>query len=245
MRSCRCTIRRSASHTPPTWRARSRYCSTALSPARQRRGTTSPSFPGRSRYALTGAGEPLDDLSREDVFVHVLDRIVHGLIVKMDSATALHAGAVTWNGATVLVAGPTGAGKTSVVAWLADRGFGFLTDELVIATEGGARLIPLPRALVAKAANAAAIASLPAYRAAGRFRPAPDLRSVPRNPPRRGGAALRIDRAAGLCGRRRPPHRRPQSGAGGVPADGLQSQRPQPFRWRPRRAWRWPAMRLA
>ncbi len=78
-----------------------------------------------------------------------LDQVVRSLITDVDDAVALHAAAVAWDNRAILIAGPTGAGKTTMAGWFAARGFSFLSDEIVIAT-GGRNTVTFPRPLLTK-----------------------------------------------------------------------------------------------
>lgn len=59
---------------------------------------------------------------------HLADRSQGGLL--------LHAAGLTWQGHALLLPGQTGAGKSTLAAWLVSRGFGYLTDELVFVPWG-------------------------------------------------------------------------------------------------------------
>jgi serine kinase of HPr protein (carbohydrate metabolism regulator) len=58
--------------------------------------------------------------------------VVRALIVDMTSAVVLHAGAVSLNGRAIVLAGPTGSGKTSLAAWFVANGFRYLSDEVAV-----------------------------------------------------------------------------------------------------------------
>jgi hypothetical protein len=64
----------------------------------------------------------------------LLDRIVHGILARLyqQGVYAIHAGAVVYNGAALIVAGPSGQGKTTLVLGLVRRGLGLLSDEFAI-----------------------------------------------------------------------------------------------------------------
>ncbi len=112
-----------------------------------------------------GAGEVVTGLSRGDLATFVMEATVRALIEDIGTGVALHAGAVRWNGKAVLVAGPSGSGKSSFIAWLMDRGFEYLTDE-VTALDGAGLLCGMPRALVVKPGAAEKIARLGAFESA-------------------------------------------------------------------------------
>ncbi len=119
---------------------------------------------GKGRYGLDGLGEPLVGLDRPSLLTHVVDRVIRGLIGGVGSDPALHAGLVSLGDGAALIAGPTGAGKSSLAAWLTSRGFQLWTDELVVLAAGGRELVPLRRALVGKAGTTAILAALEPFR---------------------------------------------------------------------------------
>jgi len=123
----------------------------------------------RDRHGLfkvtDSSGGAQDNLTRGDVATFVMDAIVRALIFDLKAAVALHAGAVARNGQAVLIAGPTGTGKSSVVAWLVDNGFEYLSDELVLIVDEQAATLGLRRALVVKPGAAEKIALLTAFAA--------------------------------------------------------------------------------
>lgn len=61
----------------------------------------------------------------------LFDLAIFNLLNFNKSGVALHAGAVSHKGELLIIPGESGAGKSSVVAWLASHGFSYATDELV------------------------------------------------------------------------------------------------------------------
>jgi hypothetical protein len=61
----------------------------------------------------------------------LLGEACHWLAFYSSGGMVFHAAAVAHNGRGVLLPGNSGAGKTSLAAWLAVHGFDYLTDELV------------------------------------------------------------------------------------------------------------------
>ena len=116
---------------------------------------------GADRYRLKGGSKDrLDDLTLPELLDTLLDEVVHSLIDKLDSAVALHAASVGWGAASVLIAGQTGAGKTSLAGWLVAKGFEFLSDELVVVTDQRGTTASFPRPLLAKPGTQELIAIL-------------------------------------------------------------------------------------
>lgn len=93
--------------------------------------------------------KPFRDLDRSEALTCLMEEVVRALVFELRSGVALHAGALTFQDRTILVAGPSGAGKTSLVAWLASHGFDYRSDE-VVALNGQGEIEPFFRPLVIK-----------------------------------------------------------------------------------------------
>ena len=111
------------------------------------------------------AGEAVSGLTRVDLPNFVMEFVMRALIEDIATGVALHTGAVRWNGKAILVAGPSGSGKSSMIAWLMDRGFEYLTDEAAVLDSAG-MLCCMPRALVVKPGAAEKVACFPAFEGA-------------------------------------------------------------------------------
>ena len=136
-------------------------------------------------FSLVADDRPaVRDLTRGDLPTFVMDAVVRGLVKDLTTAVALHAGAVAHNGKAVLIAGPTGAGKSSLIAWLIASGFSYLSDEVAILLEHSA-ILGLPRALVLKPGSAEEVLALPTYHAAPLVRAGEHIMVRPRSVPRR------------------------------------------------------------
>jgi hypothetical protein len=119
-------------------------------------------------FSVTMNGDsPVAGLTRGDLPTFVMEMVIQGLVKDLGKAVALHAGAVGLQGPAALVAGPTNSGKSSLVAWLVDHGFDYLSDEITV-LDGDNHLVGLPRALVLKPSAARAISALHAYSGAKR-----------------------------------------------------------------------------
>jgi hypothetical protein len=79
----------------------------------------------------------------------LLDRIVHGVLTRLyqQGIYAIHAGAVVYNGAALIIAGRSGQGKTTLVLGLVRRGLGLLSDEFAIVDAAQQLLLPYRRSL--------------------------------------------------------------------------------------------------
>jgi hypothetical protein len=104
--------------------------------------------------------------SRDEFPMVVMEAVSHALIVDLHTAVALHSGAVAWDDNSILIAGQTGAGKSSLVAWFVDKGFEYLTDELIVVPTGTPEILGFQRALAVKAGSRDNVADLPALREA-------------------------------------------------------------------------------
>ena len=88
----------------------------------------------------------------------LLGQVLFHLVDRSSGGLAIHAAAVAIGTRVALFPGVSGAGKTTLTAWLATRGFEYLTDELVFIPDGSETVVPFPRPLVVKAAARTAIA---------------------------------------------------------------------------------------
>ena len=105
----------------------------------------------RGRFCLHGdCQQEMDGLDRDTTLLSLAGEVVHALIVGLDTGVVLHAGAVSWKGIGILLPGSTGAGKSCLSAWLASRGFDYLTDECVVLHSDAPRFTALPRPLILK-----------------------------------------------------------------------------------------------
>ena len=66
-----------------------------------------------------------------EVCTYLIGEIIYHLIDKNEKDLLLHAACLTYNGMGLLLPGVSGAGKSTITAWLLENGFGYLTDEIV------------------------------------------------------------------------------------------------------------------
>ena len=112
------------------------------------------------RFSISaGANEVVTDLTRVELPIWLIEEVAQALITRLDTALALHAGAVVWKGTSIVLAGASGSGKSSLVAWLIDNGFEYLTDEIAIIKDDN-RILGFPRALVLKSGAAESVQAL-------------------------------------------------------------------------------------
>jgi hypothetical protein len=81
--------------------------------------------------------------------IDLLDRIVHGVLARLhkQGVYAIHAGAVVYKGAALIISGRSGQGKTTLVLGLLRRGLGLLSDEFAIADSSQQLIQPYRRSL--------------------------------------------------------------------------------------------------
>ena len=76
-------------------------------------------------------GVPFIGSLDSDLASILYDRVIFHLLNTNSSGIALHAGAVGIDDNIAIIPGKSGAGKSSLVAWLVAHGFSYLTDELI------------------------------------------------------------------------------------------------------------------
>jgi hypothetical protein len=87
------------------------------------------------------------------LFDVLLEEVVKSLVSDLTAGVALHAASVAWQHKSILIAGPTGVGKTSLTAWFAANGFELLSDEIVVLPHDDNKTISFPRPLLAKSGS--------------------------------------------------------------------------------------------
>ena len=117
------------------------------------------------QFSIRSRGEILaTKLKRVELPIWLAEEVTELLITAQEEALALHAAAVAWNGATIVLPGASGAGKSSLATWLVDRGFEYLSDEITLVMKDHA-VLGLPRAVVVKP-QAASASTKPAFASA-------------------------------------------------------------------------------
>jgi hypothetical protein len=87
-----------------------------------------------------------------------MSAVSHDLAFHSRGGLLFHAGALAWRGGAVVLPGSIGAGKTTLTLWLATRGLGYLTDEMVFVADGGVAAAPCTRPLNLKSPSLQALA---------------------------------------------------------------------------------------
>lgn len=85
----------------------------------------------------------------ESALLDLFDRMVHGLLewLLARGIYAIHAGAVAYRGAALLLAGRSGQGKTTLTLGLLRRGIGLLSDEFAVVAPETRQILPYRRSL--------------------------------------------------------------------------------------------------
>jgi hypothetical protein len=105
-------------------------------------------------YALTRDGQPLSGPVDGDVAVRMLDsRIRFEIAGAVRDRTFIHAGVVAVEDRTIVLPGPSFAGKSTLVAALIRQGATYLSDEYAVLDEQGL-VHPYPRPLSIRARDA-------------------------------------------------------------------------------------------
>lgn len=100
------------------------------------------------------------ELSRVALPIWLAEEVTEALIAGQKDAIALHAASVAWNGLAIVLPAASGAGKSSLAAWLADKGFVYLGDEIALLKDAS-EIIGLTRAVFVKSGAVEAIQGLP------------------------------------------------------------------------------------
>ena len=90
--------------------------------------------PGRFSI-LKGAQAVSSNLTRVELLVWLSEEITEALITRQNQTLVFHAAAVGWRGTSIVLPGPSGSGKSSLAAWLVNRGFDYLSDEIALLTK--------------------------------------------------------------------------------------------------------------
>ena len=103
------------------------------------------------RFAVQGhCKTKVAGLKRDDCLLCLVGEVVEALITGVGSGVVLHSAAVSWESKGILLPGKTGAGKSCLSAWLAERGFDYLTDECVVLRREVPSFVALTRPLIMK-----------------------------------------------------------------------------------------------
>lgn len=94
----------------------------------------------------------------------LMDVILRALITVQSGGVVLHSGLVARKGRGVMVVGPSGSGKSSLVSWLVDHGFDYLGDEISLLESGSQLVSGLRRSIVLKNGSAEIVRKMDAFR---------------------------------------------------------------------------------
>lgn len=122
---------------------------------------------GDNLFSVRSSELNAQNLTEGDFATFLMEAVVHDLVYRMQSAVALHAGAVSdANGNAILIAGGSGVGKSSLTAWLIERGFQYLSDEVVALVNEQDKVVGFPRSLVLKPGAADKVLAFQAFQGA-------------------------------------------------------------------------------
>ncbi|HHB76536.1 MAG TPA: glycosyltransferase, partial [Desulfobulbus sp.] len=100
------------------------------------------------KWALIKDGKHIGREKDEKNMANLLmGEIIYAMIDGVHSGLTLHAGAVAWKNKGIWLPGTSGAGKSSLSAWLCTQGFSYLTDELIHCPFGSLRFDAFTRPL--------------------------------------------------------------------------------------------------
>ena len=105
---------------------------------------------GAPAYTLHAGGQVLASAPDRERAVVALQHWIDGEVVaRAGRLTPVHAGVVAWRHRAVVLPGPSGTGKTSLVRSLLERGAVYYSDELAF-LEADGRVRPYPRHLMVR-----------------------------------------------------------------------------------------------
>jgi hypothetical protein len=117
---------------------------------------------GSGRLILSRNGIPVYEDDDAGIVASVLvDEASRSVTAHSRGGLLLHAAALGWRQRGVVVPAPSGAGKTTLAAWLTGAGLDYITDDLAFVPEGTRRLEGLARPLRLRPGSEAALASRP------------------------------------------------------------------------------------
>jgi hypothetical protein len=90
-------------------------------------------------------GETLLEAEPAMLFPAACERILDRVAAHTTRYIMVHAGAVSWQGAAIVIPGYSYHGKTTLILELVRRGFGFLSDEIAALDRTSGRVDPFPR----------------------------------------------------------------------------------------------------
>lgn len=99
----------------------------------------------RSYFVATDEGIVVRTPARTIAFAHLMFELNQRAITHSSAALRMHAAAAVVDGRAVVLPGPMGAGKSTLVAGLVQRGFAYVTDEVVAIDPARGVVRPYPR----------------------------------------------------------------------------------------------------
>ena len=113
-----------------------------------------------NQLALFADGIPCGQGSEGGIALTLLNGVGYYLVKDCGSGLALHAGVMVTKGCATLFPGTSGAGKTTLMAWLAAKQHAYMTDELAFVPVGSRHVHGLTRPLGLKTPSIGLLARL-------------------------------------------------------------------------------------
>jgi hypothetical protein len=102
----------------------------------------------KNRYAVYDDGQPIVRTPSEHLaLVYLLWQLNRAVVAQSDGYLLLHSAAAEFAGSALLLPAPMNSGKTTLVAGLVHRGFGYLTDEAAAIDPATLDIDPFPKPL--------------------------------------------------------------------------------------------------
>jgi hypothetical protein len=102
----------------------------------------------KRRYAVYRDGQPIIRTPSEpQALLYLLWQLNRAVVTASDRYLLVHAAAATYGGSAILLPASMNAGKTTLVAGLVQRGFGYLTDEAAAIDPQTLMVDPFPKPL--------------------------------------------------------------------------------------------------
>lgn len=144
---------RVVAHLPPAWKpAKSPVVSTLYSLVCG--GSTGNSSVRRFHVLYTGAGRVARTMEVDEVLETLESALHYQIAFAAQRRLFVHAGAVGWRGRAIVIPGPSGSGKSSLVAALVRAGATYFSDEYAVFDTHGS-VHPYAKPLSLRATNGA------------------------------------------------------------------------------------------
>lgn len=134
------------SSIPPVWKEIERCFREMLEPAGGQIVARLGVYCEENKYQLTDEGEIIkEDTSLHSIVSYLNYEVVLRLIKARPELLWLHAGAAVRRERAVLISGLSGRGKSTLVTSLCERGWSFMSDDIVPLDPNSSRVAPFPQ----------------------------------------------------------------------------------------------------